>query len=114
MTRLSEIRNEFGYSQSEVAKYLGITRQAYGHYETGVREPDNTTIVKLSKFYDVSTDYLLGITDEKKPSAEVSAEDVKVALFGGDGEVTDEMWDEVTSFVEFVKQKHDKEKGKKE
>ena len=66
MTRLSEIRNEFGYSQSEVAKHLGITRQAYGHYETGVREPDNTTIIKLAKFYDVSADYLLGITDIKK------------------------------------------------
>lgn len=110
MTRLSAIRNEFGLSQSEVAKHLGITRQAYGHYETGVREPDNATIVKLAKLYGVSADYLLGLSDEKKPSAEASTEDVKVALFGGDGEVTDEMWDEVTSFVEFVKQKHKKDK----
>lgn len=114
MTRLIELRNEFGFSQSDVAKHLGISRQAYGHYETGAREPDNTTIVRLARLYDVSTDYLLGISDEKKPSAEASTEDVKVALFGGDGEVTDEMWDEVTSFVEFVKQKHKKDQGKKE
>jgi len=114
MSRLSEIRSATGLSQSDVAKHLGISRQAYGHYETGVREPDNATIIKLAKLYDVTTDYLLGISDEKKPSGDASTEDVKVALFGGAGEVTDEMWDEVTSFVEYVKLKHKKDQDKKE
>lgn len=111
---LKKARLDAGYSVEDVAAHLGITQQAYYNYESGKREPDRATIVKLAKLFDVSSDYLLGISDEKKPSAEASTEDVKVALFGGDGDVTDEMWDEVTSFVEFIKQKHKKDQGKKE
>ncbi len=47
--------------QSDIATHLGITRQAYNHYETGRRSPDPEALKKLAKFYDVTVDYLLGI-----------------------------------------------------
>jgi transcriptional regulator with XRE-family HTH domain len=111
---LKELRTERNLSQSVVASALGISQQAYANYESGKREADYDMLLRIAKYFECSADYLLGISDEKTPSAEASTEDVKVALFGGDGDVTDEMWAEVTSFVEFVKQKHKKDKDKKE
>lgn len=51
-----------------MAEMLGITRQAYGHYESGKREPDFVTLEKLATFFNVSTDYLLGRVDNPDPS----------------------------------------------
>lgn len=52
----------------------------------------------------------LGNTDIKNPPDQQSPEEIaKVALFGGDGEVTDEMWNEVKGFVEFIKDKRKRE-----
>ena len=63
-----------------------------------------STLTKIAAYFGVSVDYLLG---EEKPKEKLTTEyDVKVALFGGAEEVTDEMWAEVKTFVEFVKQKN--------
>lgn len=64
------------------------------------------TLTKIASYFNVTVDYLLG--NEKKPAAkssEQTEEQLKVALFGGDGEVTEEMWDEVKSFAEYIKSK---------
>lgn len=58
--RLKFLRQKKNYSQEEMAKYLGIARTTYASYEQGKREPDNATLVKLSSFFGVSTDDLLG------------------------------------------------------
>ena len=63
-----------------------------------------------SQYFGVSIDYLTGKTDIKNPPDQQSPEEIaKVALFGGDGEVTDEMWNEVKGFVEFIKDKRKRE-----
>lgn len=62
--RLSNLRNEFKKTQQQMADFLGITRPAYTAYERGTRQPDYETLKKLADFFDVSTDYLLGRTDE--------------------------------------------------
>lgn len=64
--RWVSLRKNKCLSQNDVAGCIGLSQQSYSHYETGVREPDIATIVKLAKFYDVSADYLLGITDKKR------------------------------------------------
>ena len=61
--RLKELRKEKGVSQKAVADYLGITQRAYSYYETGQREPTLDNLVMLRKFFEVSTDYLLGVSD---------------------------------------------------
>lgn len=60
MEKLVELRKEKKYSQSDIARMLGISRQAYSNYELGNREPDYNTLVKLAEFFNVSVDYLLG------------------------------------------------------
>lgn len=63
MNNLKRLRKEIGASQAVVADAIGITRSAYSHYENGLREPDNATLQKLSEFFGVSIDYILGATD---------------------------------------------------
>ena len=57
---IKSIREKAHKSQQAVADYLGITRQAYSHYEVGRRKPDCETLRKLGRYFGVSTDYLLG------------------------------------------------------
>lgn len=61
--RLKILREEKDFLQKDVAKYLNISTSAYGYYEQGKRNPDTETINKLADLYQVSTDYLLGRTD---------------------------------------------------
>lgn len=64
---------------------------------------------KVADYFGVSVDYLLGNTDVKKSPATSDEEKIaKVALFGGADEVTDEMWNEVKNYVEFIKQRNKK------
>ena len=50
--------------QKEVAEYLSMTARAYQYYEAGRRRPDYETLVALADYLDVTTDYLLGRTEE--------------------------------------------------
>lgn len=63
--KLKELRKENNYSQQEIANLLGIAQVTYSHYETGSRCIPIKSLIKLAKFYNVSTDYLLGISDDK-------------------------------------------------
>lgn len=58
-TRLRILRREKGLTQKDIAADLGISQQAWGHYETGRRTPDADMLLKLAAYFGVSTDYLL-------------------------------------------------------
>lgn len=60
MNNLADMRNSRDLTQQDVANFLGVSRQCYGHYESGKRDIDNNTLVRLADWYGVSTDYLLG------------------------------------------------------
>ncbi len=64
---LTKLRIERGYMQRDVAEKLGIAPNTLSGYERDLRNPDSDTLVKLAKFYNVSTDNLLGV-EEVKPS----------------------------------------------
>ena len=102
--KLKELRKSKKITQEQLAKVIGVERSSIGKYETGTI-PSIEILTRIAQYFDVSTDELLG--NEKKPptKATVTDDDIKVALFGGDGEVTDEMWEEVKSFAEYVKHK---------
>lgn len=104
MQILLSLRKEKGFTQKYIADQLGISRQAYANYEAGNREPDLATLVKISQLFDVSVDTLLS----NNYTPVVAEDDVKVALFGGDGEVTEEMWNEVKQYAEYIKAKYQK------
>lgn len=59
MKHLKELRIKQGYTQSDIAKILGISRAAYTNIENGKREPDFDTLNKLSDIFNVPSDYLL-------------------------------------------------------
>ncbi|WP_336634921.1 helix-turn-helix transcriptional regulator [Lysinibacillus fusiformis] len=61
--RLKALRTQQRKTQQELADLLGITRQGYAKYENNLGEPDNSTLAKLADYFEVSTDYLLGRTD---------------------------------------------------
>ena len=65
--RLRELRKKAGYSQEELAEELNISRQAVSKWENSTANPDINNLIQLSELYRVSTDYLLGLTDERKP-----------------------------------------------
>lgn len=67
MKVLKELRIKKGITQQEVSDYLGLTRAAYTNIENGKRETDFSTLVKLAFIFDVSTDYLLGNSDDPTP-----------------------------------------------
>ncbi len=56
---LKTIRKEKGYSQLKVAMDLSISREALSYYETGKRSPDVDMLVALSKYFNVSVDFLI-------------------------------------------------------
>ncbi|MEE1245009.1 MAG: helix-turn-helix transcriptional regulator [Acutalibacteraceae bacterium] len=64
--RLKQCRKEKGYTQGQVAIYCDITEKTYQNYELMTREPKLEILIRLSKVFNVSTDYLLGLTDSKK------------------------------------------------
>ena len=64
--RLRELRREKGLSQAEVAAILGVDRRTYSSYETGVNSINAQTLIKLSRIYSASVDYMLGLSDTRK------------------------------------------------
>ena len=64
---IRDLREDHDLTKREVAAYLGVSQQTYSNYENGVREIPTNTVVALARYYQVSTDYLLGLTDERKP-----------------------------------------------
>lgn len=62
--RLKEARRRKGIKQREAADHLQIASRTYQNYEGGQRRPDYETLVALADYFDVTTDYLLGRTDE--------------------------------------------------
>ena len=57
--RLKELREENNVSQKEISEYLNIKQNTYSQYETGKRQLSIDTLIKLAKYYDVTTDYIL-------------------------------------------------------
>ncbi len=61
--KLKELREENNVSQKEIADFLNIKQNTYSQYETGKRQLPVDVLIKLSKFYKISTDYILGLED---------------------------------------------------
>lgn len=64
--RLKDLREDADLSQTECAKIVFIAKNTYIRYEKGEREPPFDIIIRLAKFYNVSTDYIAGLTNDKR------------------------------------------------
>jgi len=63
--RMRELREDNDLTQQQLAEKLGITQRKYSYIETGTQQLTEDILVKLAKFYGVSTDYILRLTDNK-------------------------------------------------
>ena len=111
--RFKQLCDQRNISVYRACMDIGLNRSAVAKWKNGGK-PNGSTAAKLAAYFEVTTDYLLGQSEERTPGEKlrtVSDEEIKFALFGGDGEITDAMYDEVKQFAAFVKQR---EAGKKE
>ncbi|MBQ9805807.1 MAG: helix-turn-helix transcriptional regulator [Clostridia bacterium] len=65
--RIRNLREDRDLNQTKVATMLGMSQTGYSKYETGENDVPSAILIKLAKFYGTSVDYILGLTDEKKP-----------------------------------------------
>ena len=63
---IRELRREMDCTQNRLADVLGVTQDSISLWENDKRIPDTQYVVAMAKFFDVTTDYLLGLTDEYK------------------------------------------------
>ncbi len=88
MNRIKKLRKEKGVYQADLAKYLGLKQQTISAYENGTNEPDLKTLSKMSKYFDVSIDYLIGRSNVRDPAD-------KIAQAIGDEQDLKRFWEEV-------------------
>ena len=63
--RLEDLRIDADKTQEEIAAVLDCQREVYRRYEKGIHEIPVWAVIKLAEYYQVSTDYILGLTDKK-------------------------------------------------
>lgn len=65
--RIKDLREDHDLTQAKIAEYLHVKQNTYSQYENGQRQIPIDALIALAKYYNTSTDYILGLTDEKKP-----------------------------------------------
>lgn len=111
------LRKKQGWGQDTLAEKLGYkSYTTIQKWESGVSEPPLKALHKLAALFNIDINDLAN-TDLETESAlnvhstpehskrDVTDEDIKFALFGGDGEITDAMYDEVKKFAAYIKQR---------
>lgn len=64
--RLKDLREDADFTQKQIADYLNVKQNTYSQYENGQRQIPLDALIALAKFYKTSTDYILGLTNEKR------------------------------------------------
>ena len=93
-------RKALGLTQKQLAQQLGVSNTSISNWEKNLSRPDPDMIQKLCAVLRLQPNEFYAA---ESPKASVSDEDIKFALFGGDGEITDAMFDEVKQFAAFIK-----------
>lgn len=107
--RLKQARIEKNYTQTELAELLGYSNYTtVSKWESGDSLPRGKELKKLAKLFNLSTDYLLGLSDEKYIVTSKRIEDnglLRVAAHI-DASVTEEEMEDIIRYIEFIKSKH--------
>lgn len=100
-SRITELRKEHKHSQSTLSEMLGVAQATLSQWELGTRGIDLEALKKIAKIYDVTTDYLLGMSDVRKPeTSNIPPERARILkrLEKSD----DAMFAEVSQFMDYV------------
>jgi len=111
--KLKELRKKIGLTQSDIASQIGISRVGYTQYELGKREPDYETLKIIAGIFNVTVDYLLGMTELPNPQKLIIPDELKnvrVAFHRGEFEdLTQDEVDKLAEYARFVKAQRKKE-----
>ena len=98
--RIRNLCNERGISVNQLEHESGVGRGNISRWDKNV--PNVESVRKVAKYLNTSVDYLVGITEDEQVNEE---ETLKFALFGGGSNISDEMFEEVKQFAQFVKER---------
>ena len=100
-------RKSLGLTQRQLAEKIGVANTSISNWEKGLSRPDADLIQELCRALQLQPNDIYGTGEAPAETGRrtVSDEDIKFALFGGDGEITDAMFDEVKRFAAFLKQR---------
>ena len=107
--RFQALCEKKGVSVYRACMDAGLNRSAVAKWKAGGK-PNGTSAGKLAAYLGVTTDYLLCGKEPENSGRQVSDEEIKFALFGGNGEITDAMYEEVKQFAAFVRQREAEKK----
>ena len=65
--RIRDLREDRDLHQKDIAKLLDVSQTTYSRYESGVLDIPSLSLIKLAEYHNTSIDYLVGLTNEKKP-----------------------------------------------
>lgn len=65
--RLRDLREDRDLNQKAIAEVLNVSQTTYSRYESGTLDIPSASLIKLAEFYETSIDYLLGLTNNRKP-----------------------------------------------
>ena len=104
---LRMLRAKYKLSQQDIGNIVGLTSQAVSKWENNIAQPDNDSLIKLAKHFNVSTDYLLGIEKEK-----TEIDPLDNILFSKAKDLSDEDKKAVLGIINALKKDIDKELDK--
>lgn len=100
---IRDLREDNDLKQSDLAKVLSVSQQYYSKYETGQYELPVRHIITLAKFYNISADYLLGLTDYSSTTAISDVNTPTKKLINDILELNDKSKNAVKDYVELLK-----------
>lgn len=105
MNNLKKLREEKKLTLRELSEKVRIDFSALSRAENGKRNLNDNDILILTKFFNVSSDYLLGLTNQKSKTISIKEQlsDIQLAFYNQVGEITDQQAKEVLQFIEFIK-----------
>lgn len=115
LSKIQQLLKEQNKTQKDLTDFLQLKKSTFTSWKSGANESYKKYIDKIADYLDVTTDYLLGNSDERKPvNTELSADDIKFALFGGDSEyISDERFNDVLSFAKIVAEQERRKRADK-
>ncbi|MFR0018625.1 MAG: helix-turn-helix domain-containing protein [Paraclostridium sp.] len=110
--RLRNLRKEKQITIEQLANDLGSAKSTISRYENGLRDPKKDFLELLSKYFDVSVDYLLGNTDERelkqKPALDPSVKTIAAHRLGDVGDLDDDAIEKINEYIEFIRMQQQK------
>lgn len=112
--QLKKLRNAKGVTQKELSEALFVSQQTVAKWETDRSTPNPEMIAKIARYFNISSDYLLELTDTPTTEESKPKEETKFALFGGDAidDITDEMYEDVKRYARFIMEQKKAKKHK--